>query len=214
MSALVAVSLAVVVFTPGERRRMIAFASCGLFFGATLGLSASPILAATLTGVFSIAGIVIPVALSGERRALLNQFMPAVAMFALTAVVGTLGGIIIRTNDLLNFAPQSVAVQLERLGLSKSQIELVLDRYAQTIALRSPENCAAIPIARVAAGPSALLVDKGQWRQLRKQYPDDKNLIEAMQEGLPDLGKRISQLRSCGLTEREIVGVLSTYVEE
>ncbi len=145
-------------FSPCLRPRSLGFgaAMAGLTFGTFLGLSSSPVLGAAVAAVSTLFGTYLGIlgARTGSKP-LIGNFVEIVTSlpvvgsessqntaalstsqvsllwltpFATTLLAGGLIGVVIRANDLLNFSPSSLKLDLIKNGFSEYQAKEILNR--------------------------------------------------------------------------------------
>src|SRR5262245_21222352 len=157
------------------------YACLGLVSGMALGLSASPVLGATITGVFTLAAVVIPILLKNTSEgAPSNQPSPRcvgttapvhlIAIgewlfpLAMSLVLGMLVGVAMRVNDALNFEPADLRERYRAQGFSEKQVEMIMS--GQTNAMAS-SSIASSPIGRRNGGTSLQSDERGlNWASL------------------------------------------------
>jgi hypothetical protein len=121
------------------------FAALRASVGLMIGLSSSPVVAASVTAIFSLIGILIPiffeqktgaapVALDSKRA---EPQVPPLATwlfpFGGALLVGTLAGIALRANDALNFSSPNLRDHYRAQGFTEDQINSIMEQYARAI---------------------------------------------------------------------------------
>lgn len=110
------------------------FAALGLVAGLSLGLSASPVLGATITALFTFLGVLAPLYLKSRNSTASSGPNTNLWLFpfACALAVGIVGGIAMRVNDALDFRSVNLRDRYAELGFSERQIEVMMDKQAST----------------------------------------------------------------------------------
>lgn len=115
------------------------FGNLGLVGGLALGLSASPVLAATVTALFAFAAVLVPQFFSAPSNEAAGTGGATVWLRPLAwwLALGMILGIFLRVNDVLNFS-QSLRIQYAARGFTDQQVEMIMAGHAVALARTQP----------------------------------------------------------------------------
>lgn len=190
------------------------FGNLGLVGGLALGLSASPVLAATVTALFAFAAVLVPHFFSqpaGEGGATPS---PAwLRPLAWWLALGLILGIFLRVNDALNFS-QNLRSQYAARGFTDQQIEMIMAGHAAALA-------AAQPAAPAELGGTSLQASerRAKWAKLLGVliHPTDspeKNLERVKSGVSSDDRERIKFLETHGMAPSQVLEVMKGWHAE
>lgn len=197
--------MAVIFRSSASMMSILSLASIGLTIGTTVGLSSSPVIGATLTAAISLAAawatewLNIKAGHKPPRPWKFQLVIPICISFAL----GSLAGIVIRTNDLLDFGPHNLRERLQREGFDNDQINSIFDKWTE-----KPDH---IPVNKHSG--SDLLSDDGGLRQLATMYRDEPSEFVAKLDAAGDekIKRFIGRLKTIKKTDQQIVDWFSIY---
>ena len=158
----------------------------GLVVSLIFGLSASPLIAACATGIFSVlaAGVAI-----WRESTTLDSFscwarwsLPFFAAF----LIGVPCGIVVRANDLLSFRTRNIPFELTRMGFSDVEIKKIMTELAS-----SPKTIPAV-IPELDKTHSSNLISSAALAAFKKQ-------LEMVKQNAPnDAEQQLKLLRAGG----------------
>jgi len=172
--------------------------------GLLVGLSKSQVVAGAIAAAFSLATAALQRLLPNANRA--SPQLPLVAgsltAFAFAMTLGVLGGITLRVNDALDFTDRNLRRRYESLGFSSSQVDLILDRCAQS---STPD---------FSSDGTALFSHTSTWRWADLQklpFSDSTALLDHVAKfGSPVDRDWIIRMRASGKHDPEILDLLKT----
>lgn len=136
IGVLVGVLLGTLLYNRSGSGEAAGGASVGLLFGMLIGLCDSPIVGTVLSGAIAAVGVVVP-ALAKSKDG--SQFVrgPFLVSAALLSTLGVVGGIALRTSNVLDFEPRSPSLRqrYEAEGFSNDQVNAIMERLAKTAEL-------------------------------------------------------------------------------
>jgi len=171
----------------------------GLVVSLVFGLSASPLIAACATGVFSVAAAGVAIWTGTATLDALTRWSSWSLPFFAAFLIGVPCGIVVRANDLLSFRTRHLPFELGRMGFSETQVEELMTQLA-----KSPEKISKVAPEPDRSGRSNLISAaeiaslKDQVASVKKNAPDDASeqvkLLRA--GGGEEIGKLIELIDS------------------
>jgi hypothetical protein len=118
------------------------FAALGAATGLMIGLSSSPIVAATVSSLIGLIGLVLPLysqkqvpapQTSTTDQAAAPRLGSWLFPFGLALLTATLVGVALRANDALNFSSPNLREHYAAQGFTKDQIDLIMNQFAKAL---------------------------------------------------------------------------------
>jgi hypothetical protein len=192
------------------------FGNLGLVCGMALGLSASPVLAATITAIFTLAGVLVPIYLGSPRAAGESEgSLPGdpqrwLGPLASWLALGLIVGIFLRVNDALNFS-ENLRSRYQAQGFNDSEINTIMAGVSTTLAKQTPGPAGEQDRTNLQAQErpenwAKLLADL-----VRPNDPPETNLARVKNAVGKDDLKRIHSLEARGMSAREVLEALKTW---
>lgn len=230
MAIIVAASLAALVgvvigaFLANSTARMFTagFAFLGLTSGLLVGLSSSPIIASVITAIFALIGSLLAsyLATRPPGAIVLPPLSTWLAPLSCMTIVGVVGGITIRVNELLYFPPAKVQRNLRneytQMGFSQAEVNQIMAGHAAELAKAKPSDRPAPPTP---PSPVALL-DAEQKAKLKdvlkdaEAYSDLKERIAFIVQQVPAVKEQVDQMRGSQKSPQQILNVLQKMTED
>jgi hypothetical protein len=122
---------ALIISRTAAKSREKGFGNLGLVTGLALGLSASPVLAATISAVFTLVGVLAPIYLrSAEGTPKMEESTPSpeyrwLRPLASWLTVGLLVGVFLRVNDVFNFS-DNLRSHYRAQGFNDQQVDTLM----------------------------------------------------------------------------------------
>jgi hypothetical protein len=193
----------------------LGFAALGMVLGLSLGMSAAPVIAATLTAGFALVGTLLaiyqPKPVAGAAGGGGPKPIPIYLWlfpFAASLALSMLLGAAIRVNDALDFQPKAptppddLRIHYAKLGVSPEQVTKIMDRLAQEIPKEpigkvepKPVVTADLKRASNLQGSLAKLDWPEFWRRRKSNGDSDAKTLEELSK-FAELQEDISRLRA------------------
>jgi hypothetical protein len=196
------------------------FAALGAVTGLMIGLSTSPVVAASVSTILGLLGVLVPIYF--QRLAAAPAQPPPAAdaqpappplgtwlfPFAGALLTGTLAGVALRANDALNFASRSLRDQYQAQGFTEDQITAMMERHAKAVTGPPPRTAENPGPTLLHSLPRPATWDDIWSKNYRDQDTADENLARIEAASPKDVQQAIANLRAEGKSAAEILDAL------
>ncbi len=143
-----------------------------------------------------------------------GQFTAWIEPFSWAMIFGLLGGITIRTNDLLNFQSRNFRIVLQEKGFNETQVDYMM----MSLALEPGEIV--VQSEKKEPGNSSLLhkeqIEKFDLTKFQKQYPDPEERIKIYLQLAPsdEFRKNLNEAIKSGANPTQKVQIAEQYLKD